>query len=99
VALARGPIVYCIEQCDQEAPVSTLVLPAGEELRPGPAEPRLLGARTLTGTARSLEGVPSGELYREARPRQRRSVPIKAVPYGFWDNREPGPMQVWILAG
>jgi hypothetical protein len=99
VALARGPIVYCIEQCDQQAPVSTLVVPAGEELRLGPAEPRLLGARTLTGTARSLEGASSEDLYREQRPRQPRSVPIKAVPYGFWDNREPGPMQVWILAG
>jgi len=99
VALVRGPIVYCVEQCDQDAPLSTLVLPAGEELRLGPADPRLLGARTLTGTARSFEGAPSADLYREPRPRPPRTVPIKAVPYGVWDNRDAGPMQVWILAG
>jgi len=99
VALARGPIVYCLEQCDQSAPVSALTIPAGAELRPGPAEPRLLGARGLVGTAAFLEAAPSGELYREARARSPKAAPVKAVPYAFWDNREAGPMQVWVLAG
>ncbi len=99
VALARGPIVYCLEQCDQEAPVSTIVLAAGTALRPGPVEPRLLGAPTLAGPAVSLEGPASGDLYREARARSPKGVSVKAVPYALWDNREAGPMQVWVLAG
>jgi hypothetical protein len=96
VALARGPLVYCVEQCDHEAPVSTLVLPGTAELGLGPAEPRLLGARRLVGTAAARTDAPSDELYREARPHRDRAVKLTAVPYAFWDNREAGPMQVWI---
>lgn len=29
LALQRGPLVYCIEQCDLTAPLSSLALPAG----------------------------------------------------------------------
>ena len=99
VALARGPLVYCVEQCDTEAPLSGLVVPDGAALRLGPPEPRLLGARTLVGTAAAREGSASGDLYRESRPHTTRAMPLTAVPYALWDNREAGPMQVWVREG
>ena len=96
VALARGPLVYCVEQCDHDAPVSTLAIPAAAALTVGPPEPRLLGARRLVGEAVAITGPSSDELYREARPHSARPTRVSAVPYAFWDNREAGPMQVWI---
>lgn len=96
VALARGPIVYCLEQRDHDAALAGLVLPAAAELGLGPPEPRLLGAPTLVGTAASREGAPAGELYRESSPHATHPMALKAVPYALWDNREAGPMQVWI---
>ena len=29
-------------------------------------------------------------------PKTPQSVPLTAVPYCLWGNREPGEMQVWI---
>jgi DUF1680 family protein len=36
-----------------------------------------------------------GALYRNA-PARREPCPLTAIPYYLWNNREPGPMTVWI---
>lgn len=96
VALQRGPIVYCLEGVDNPFPLHRLVLPADAKLE-AEFEPELLdGVVTIRGEALlEDEGDWEGRLYRTAPPR-RRPVPIKAVPYFAWDNREPGEMRVWI---
>ena len=49
LALQRGPIVYCLEQCDQAEPLAEFWLPAGAELKAA-REPKLLGGVvTITG--------------------------------------------------
>jgi DUF1680 family protein len=104
--LARGPLVYCLEGTDHPGvDVRDLVLPMQTPLQ-ARHEPGLLGGVfTLTGEA--IADPPTdwaGRLYRSLTPGEKQSaalsegttVPIQAIPYYAWANREPGPMQVWI---
>ncbi len=54
LAIQRGPIVYCLEQCDHSEPVAALWLPQEAELKAA-REPGLLGGVvTITGEARAV---------------------------------------------
>ena len=93
VTLARGPLVYCLEQAD---------LPGGvalEDVRIDPAAPIAVetGSPVTLTAAGTVEAPVSDELY-PARPGETRAEPITftAVPYFLWGNRKPGPMRVWI---
>jgi DUF1680 family protein len=101
VALARGPLVYCLEGVDHPGrDLRDLVLPTGAELEPS-FDPELLGGVAMVRAA-GLAAPPAGwaeRLYRRATAGGPRStaepVPLRAIPYYAWANREPGPMQVW----
>jgi hypothetical protein len=95
LAIQRGPIVYCLEQCDQAEPLAALWLPGESELKAA-REPRLLGGVvTITGEAQAAsEQQWRRNLYQPAPPASR--VALKAIPYYAWDNRRPGPMKVWL---
>lgn len=98
VALSRGPIVYCLEQADSAAPLPALRLPREATLRP--ERTHLLGGVTvLRGEATAL-AVPAGaRLYGDAAgARPAAPAAFTAVPYCTWDNRDPGPMRVWIAS-
>ena len=96
VALRRGPIVFCLEQADHDAPVRQLLLPPDAELT-ARFDPELLGGATVV----EGQGVPLSTagweetLYRPSPPEATPS-PIRAIPYFAWDNRAPGPMTVWL---
>ena len=97
VALQRGPIVYCLEQCDHTAPVRSIVLPDDAELMARFDEELVSRAVVIEGggLAPSKE-EPDGPLYRPASERKYDSVDVKAIPYFMWDNRGPGAMAVWL---
>ena len=62
-ALARGPLIYCFEETDQKAPVSSLSLPADadtQEFRPIPGLPEdLIGLRIFgKDRTKQLNAVP-----------------------------------------
>lgn len=99
VTLRRGPLIYCLEQCDQAEPLHCLVLPPTAALT-SQVEPDLLGGVVVVrGTAAALvDDDWEGTLYRP-QPPATRPVPITAIPYYAWGNREPGPMQVWLRVG
>jgi len=97
VALQRGPIVYCLEQCDNKAPVRAVLLPDRARLR-ARFDRRLLGGCVVVeggALAVSPAGC-GGELYCDAGCLTTKRVRIKAIPYFLWDNRKPGAMTVWI---
>lgn len=95
LALQRGPLVYCLEGADNGPNVRSMAV-----TRASPIEsefvPELLGGVTvLKGTAEVRDDSAwIGELYRTADSAL--AVPFTAIPYYAWDNREPGPMIVWI---
>jgi DUF1680 family protein len=95
LALQRGPLVYCFEACDQAEPLSSLYLPAAIPLETEKQAKLLGGVVVVKGL---LEVAPelseNGRLYQPAPPP--RCVTITAIPYCAWDNRQPGPMQVWL---
>ncbi len=93
IALARGPVVYCLEDADHEVPVDQIALPRETELTAS-FEPELLGGvMVLEGQGLSAGRPATMEDLRNPKPKP---VAIRAVPYYAWDNREPGRMVVWI---
>lgn len=100
VALKRGPIIYCVEQADNEDhDVSRLILPEDSSLSAEWA-PRLLnGVMIIRGEAVTDDDDEfKGKLYRsmmDISPKLQRTKFV-AVPYYAWANRKSGPMTVWI---
>ncbi|MBC7187750.1 MAG: glycoside hydrolase family 127 protein [Calditrichaeota bacterium] len=83
VAIERGPVVYCLEEVDNGAKVSSLALPDGAELT-SQFRPDLLGGVVVVqGRGTLVEGKPRG-------------VSLTAIPYYAWANRSDGSMTVWI---
>ncbi|MBB6673505.1 glycoside hydrolase family 127 protein [Cohnella nanjingensis] len=99
VALQRGPLVYCLEETDNGAPLVSLALRAEAELRPVAGEGRLAGVVLLEteGVRLAYSEAPSeaAALYR-TEPPEPAPQRLLAVPYSLWGNREPGEMLVWI---
>ncbi|MDH7561704.1 MAG: glycoside hydrolase family 127 protein, partial [bacterium] len=83
VAIERGPVVYCLEEVDNGAKVSSLALPDDAELT-SQFRPELLG-EVVVVRARGLVG--------EGKARE---VMLTAIPYFAWANRADGSMSVWI---
>jgi uncharacterized protein len=92
VALARGPLVYCVEQTDHEkADVWDLALPDDAPLSLERQEKWVaLRARGLARTGQALYSAP------EPGGQTLTPTPITAIPYFAWANRMPGPMTVWL---
>ena len=95
VALQRGPLIYCLEGVDNGSALDTLGLPSDAELEARWQAELLGGVVTLSGTAARDEQEDWTGLYRAA-PSRQVDTTIVAVPYYAWDNRDPGPMAVWI---
>jgi uncharacterized protein len=95
LALQRGPLVYCLEACDQGEPLASLYLPPGVELQ-ARKDSSLLGRIVVVQGTAYVAGEQdwAHALYQPVAAPQR--VPITAVPYYAWDNRKAGAMKVWL---
>ncbi|MEN5072680.1 beta-L-arabinofuranosidase domain-containing protein [Isoptericola cucumis] len=104
VAIERGPLVYALEQADQDAGAVVddvridVGRPLGEEERP-----ELLGGVvvvTATGTVQGRPATAAGDgPYRPASgpaPAAGGTVTLRAVPYHLWANRGAQAMRVWV---
>jgi len=99
IALRRGPLVYCLEQPDNQADLGRIALSRNAKLD-ARFEPALLGGVTvITGEGR-LQDPDSwqNQLYRPVRAGTGEPVSIKAIPYCVWGNRGQKEMKVWIDA-
>jgi DUF1680 family protein len=99
VAIERGPLVYCLEQPDQQAPVYDLEINTSGRLT-AEWQPDLLdGVAVVHGYGYEMNREPwEGRLYRTyagAGPTMR-PVPITAIPVYAWANRGPNAMKIWI---
>jgi hypothetical protein len=94
-AIQRGPLVYCLEACDQDKPLGSIFLPPGSELKAEKENGLLGGVVTVKGVAElSHELDWTHSLYQPYVAATR--VPVTAIPYFAWDNRRPGEMRVWV---
>ncbi len=98
-AIQRGPLVYCLEEIDQPAPLERMAVDSQSPLRYR-WEPNLLnGVGVIEGGAVVLDDDSAwgNRLYRPLAPRQRAT--FRAIPYYAWHNRQPCPMRVWMPVG
>jgi uncharacterized protein len=102
-AIERGPLVYCLEHTDQQAPVYDLEIDPSAPLTAAWQPDVLDGVTVVTGSGFAIDRAAwEGLLYRPlqsgtASPKQ--SVALTAVPVYAWANRGPGAMKIWIPVG
>ena len=96
VSLARGPMIYCVEEVDNGAGLNSLILP-NDLSRACTGSVEQLGKAVAIEVAARRERWDDwqGKLYDAEKPILE-DVRTRFVPYHLWDNREPGEMLVWV---
>lgn len=99
IAVARGPLVYCVEQQDVDAPVDDLLLtPAAVQA----ATARRQDDHIVLELAGGVAPAPANELYpvitEQTQEAATRAVPVTLAPYFLWGNRQALAMRVWLRA-
>ena len=97
VALMRGPLVYCLEECDNGAGLSAVRLPRSSVLLQEKAKIDSLDGVIII-KAEGLRMESNDELYSDEPPRGK-TASLRAIPYFAWGNRKPGEMRVWLPEG
>jgi DUF1680 family protein len=97
IAVARGPLVYCVEQQDVDAPVDDLLL------TPSAVRTAVVRQREDHVALELTAGVapePPAELYPVITEASKQSAVHEAratfVPYFLWGNRQALAMRVWL---
>lgn len=102
LALQRGPLVYCFEQCDLDESLRLedmkveAHMPISEQWR----DDIVGGVMALQVSGKSV-GCEAwkGQLYRTCKGYSQKtadSIRMTAIPYYAWANRSSGAMRVWI---
>ncbi len=96
-AIMRGPLVYCLEETDNEKNLSSYYVDTKAELIEQYEAELLGGVVTVKAKGKRIlqKGWEDDQLYGE-RKIEMEDVELKAVPYCNWGNREKGEMLVWI---
>ncbi|MBC20466.1 MAG: hypothetical protein CMJ74_09440 [Planctomycetaceae bacterium] len=89
VAIERGPLVYCLEEIDNEVPIDKAILPDDTALSRR-FDPDLLGGVMV------IEGQGKYAVYEESAGWQQRNAKLRLIPYYAWNHRGNGKMEVWI---
>ncbi len=98
VAIVRGPEVFCLEETDNFENLSSVLISRSAALKAEYRPDLFGGCDVVTCEAkRFLADGWDGALYRSAAPKLEK-VRLTAVPYGYWCNRKPGEMVVWMNA-
>jgi uncharacterized protein len=100
LAIERGPLVYCLEQADHDAPVYDLEIDPAAPLDASWRPDLLDGVAIVHGSGYQIDRSDwDGRLYRpvgtDAAP-PRRPADLTAIPYYAWANRDLGAMKVWL---
>ena len=101
LAVERGPLVYCLEELDQQGPLPDLAFANPEAGFDEEFRRDLLGGVVVLQHPGWASQKPSADepLYEPlatAQQRTRRPVLLKLIPYFSWANREPTAMSVWV---
>ncbi len=98
VAVMRGPMVYCVEQCDNGAQLQCLHLGELKDLSGSFEQDVLEGIYQIKaqGLRRINDFALDSSLYRKATPAHYEAQEITLIPYYAWCNREEGEMRVWL---
>lgn len=96
VAFMRGPLVYCVEEADNEGDLDAIVIPAEMSEGKDVVVDALNGAVAVDlSVVREDASGWDDVLYRTKRAEKRPAM-ARIVPYHLWGNRSPGSMLVWL---
>ncbi len=95
VAFARGPLVYCLEGCDNPEPLWNLQADPEADITVTDYDPDCLkGVRKLQIPGFRRADTPE-TLYGILKPAREPQL-LTAIPYYAWGNREQRDMRVWV---
>lgn len=98
VAVKRGPMVYCLESNDMPsgARVFDVAIPSTATFKPTPTtlDNAPITALETTGV-RINDQQWDKTLYRPV-SKQKKTIPLKLIPYYAWSNRGPSEMTIWV---
>lgn len=99
VALRRGPLIFCLEEVDNGANLSDVVLQTSSKFDVEFVEDLLSGVIVVhaKGTRSASSDAAVSDLYTTSQP-ERVETTLRAIPYFAWSNRAPGEMRVWLRA-
>lgn len=94
-ALARGPLIYCLEGVDNAVDLDSLGVPPTAAFRTRRVQLPMGKVTVLDGTGHENGSMEwAGRLFQTlAAPRE---FKLRAIPYALWNNRGPSPMRVWL---
>jgi DUF1680 family protein len=97
VAVMKGPLVFCMEEVDNEPNLPAYFLDTGAELKEYYDECLLGGTSVIRCNGKKIRsaGWETETLYTEKRP-EFEDKELTLVPYPYWGNRKTGEMLVWI---
>ena len=97
VAVARGPLVYCLEEEDNGPELQKVFLPDGADFQKEGARglPEEITAFVSEGYRLSESDWGGEVLYRDRAPSFEPCV-LRWIPYYAWANRSRGEMTVWV---
>ncbi|QEN85146.1 glycoside hydrolase family 127 protein [Labrys sp. KNU-23] len=96
VALARGPLLYCVEETDNSAPLHNIALSVSAPIEATHDADLLGGVVVLSAPAFADQHAGWDNVLYRGEPSTTTPTSLKAIPYFAWDNRQPGEMRVWI---
>jgi DUF1680 family protein len=99
VAVARGPLVYCLESADLPVDIKLdeVSIPLAARFTPRYDARLLKGVTVLEGDALTTAGGEwAGQLYRSIRPGTSKNFKLRLIPYYAWGNRGLPYMTVWL---
>lgn len=102
VALARGPLVYCVEQADLAADVPLEDVRIDQTVAPRTVRRKItaLDVPVVISATGAVRRGDADRLYAEVAGAAGGAPPnptkLTAIPYFRWANRAPGPMRVWL---
>ncbi|MGN6711587.1 glycoside hydrolase family 127 protein [Anaerocolumna jejuensis] len=97
VAIMKGPLVYCLEEMDNEANLPAYYIDTSSELSEHYDSEMLGGTMVIQCEGRKMmqEDWEAEKLYSEQKPVFNKRV-LTLIPYPYWGNRKTGEMLVWI---
>ncbi|MDR2101720.1 MAG: glycoside hydrolase family 127 protein [Treponema sp.] len=105
-AVMRGPLLYCMEGCDNPGPAGGLAHgPATlglrrdavfREVNMNVAGTDLVALETDDGASYPPPDWGNGKIYQKAGRGPAAREKVRLIPYFAWDNRGPAAMKVWL---
>ena len=93
VAVMRGPLVYCMEECDNGKYLKDIRISSGAECREFVDDELGVVALDIDATRRAWPEI--APLYMDHSKAKRAKIKARFIPFYAWANRQEGEMLVW----